>query len=81
MLFRSGMISGDSFKSAMEKFGSPALAERLGGELVPKSEKKMLPSFKITPKMRENVKKGLSAFQKGGTVQKALEVARRGDAR
>jgi hypothetical protein len=65
----------------MEKFGSPAVAELFGGELIPKAETKSLPSFKITPKMRENVKKGLSAFRKGGTVEKALDIARRGDAR
>ena len=77
----NGVLTGDSFKRAMEKFGSPAVAELFGGELIPKAETKSLPSFKITPKMRENVKKGLSAFRKGGTVEKALDIARRGDAR
>lgn len=78
---RDEMRRGTSFKDAMEKHGSPSIAELFGGELIPKAETKSLPSFKITPKMRENVKKGLSAFRKGGTVEKALDIVRRGDAR
>lgn len=80
-LIEKAMENGYGFKEAIEEHGSPAVAGMFYGELKPADETRSLPSFKITPKMRENVKKGLSAFRKGGTVQKALDIVRRGDAR
>jgi 2'-5' RNA ligase len=67
------MRQGEGLQGAMENFGSPDLAQQLGGTLVFKRPAQLdtVHSIAITPSMRESVMEGQPLFAKGGAAPSA----------
>jgi GGDEF domain-containing protein len=86
---RLAMIGGQSFPEAMERLGSIALAEHMGGKLVDRPEPIQAHSVKITPAMRDSVLEGQPMFKRKppgppqppkrpGPLRKGYDLAARG---
>jgi hypothetical protein len=72
---------GDSFATAMLRYGSPELATRLGGQMLERTEKKEPPpavkqlAIDITPELRDKATAGLPLFLRHAAAPGSLDQA------
>ena len=65
-------FGGRSFHDAMSELASKALAERFGGQMLPKNETNLVHFMRITPELRAAAMKGFPMFAAGGAVKPRL---------
>src|SRR5216684_2285367 len=64
----NAMHNGETFKEAISKYGSKALAEKYGGELKPIVGKQTIHVLKLTPELKAKaLKEGFPLFSAGVT--------------